>query len=74
MAGNISEWVADWYDGNYYAGSPARNPPGPTSGQEHVMRGGSWGAGQSEVRAAYRSGGSPEWAMDLLGFRCARSE
>jgi formylglycine-generating enzyme required for sulfatase activity len=73
MAGNVSEWVADWYDENYYAGSPARNPAGPASGQRHVMRGGSWGVNQGDVRAAHRSGGPPEMAMEILGFRCARS-
>ncbi len=74
MAGNVSEWVADWYDKTYYASSPARNPTGPASGQGHVMRGGSWGVNQVDVRAAHRSGGPPQMAMEILGFRCARSE
>ena len=73
MAGNVSEWVADWYDENYYASSSAKNPTGPASGQEHVMRGGSWGVTQADVRAAHRSGGPPEMAMEILGFRCARN-
>ena len=36
------EWVADWYDAKYYRRSPARNPQGPTSGTQVVLRGGSW--------------------------------
>jgi len=42
MAGNVWEWVADWYDANYYANVPRNNPKGPTSGQYRVLRGGSW--------------------------------
>ena len=42
MAGNVSEWVADRYDENYYANSPRNNPPGPSSGLGHVQRGGDW--------------------------------
>jgi formylglycine-generating enzyme required for sulfatase activity len=73
-AGNVSEWVADWYDENYYASLPARNPTDPASGQCRVMRGGSVGVNQGDVRAAHRSGGPPEMAMEILGFRCACSE
>src|SRR5688572_14029802 len=42
LAGNAWEWVADWYGADYYASSPAANPPGPSSGLERVFRGGSW--------------------------------
>jgi formylglycine-generating enzyme required for sulfatase activity len=42
MAGNVEEWVSDWYGENYYAISPRSNPTGPESGDYHLLRGGSW--------------------------------
>lgn len=71
LAGNVKEWVADWYDEKYYQGSPLNNPQGPLWGFYHVQRGGSWRNDGSLLRATTRGWNSG--ADYLTGFRCARS-
>jgi serine/threonine protein kinase len=72
MAGNVSEWVTDWYANRYDSTVSTRNPEGPLTGTAHVVRGGD--AYGSDVRVASRAsredgeGGAP---MANLGFRCA---
>ena len=72
MAGNVAEWVADWYDPDYYPVSPASNPAGPETGEFRVLRGGSWFNMQRAMRAAFRLSNYPDLQSDTLGFRCAR--
>jgi formylglycine-generating enzyme required for sulfatase activity len=72
MAGNVREWVADWY-GAYSAGQLS-NPTGPLTGSYRVMRGGGWGENTSALRSADRSYYSyPNYRMNFVGFRCART-
>jgi eukaryotic-like serine/threonine-protein kinase len=73
MAGNVYQWVNDWYDANYYASSPASNPPGPSTGTYRVLRGGSWYYDEDYTRSADRGGNDPAYALSSVGFRCSRS-
>jgi formylglycine-generating enzyme required for sulfatase activity len=74
MAGNVGEWVADWFSEDYYRNPPTTNPLGPDSGQYRVWRGGSWANTSTEwIYTYFRTGNLPTDISSGLGFRCARS-
>lgn len=73
VAGNVWEWVNDWYQSDYYSVSPPNDPPGPISGTYRVMRGGSWWDITLHLRVADRcTYRYPAFESSDLGFRCAR--
>jgi formylglycine-generating enzyme required for sulfatase activity len=73
MAGNVSEWVNDWYQADYYAtlDENAANPLGPASGEARVLRGGDWRSYESILRVSRRIRGTLESTNFDFGFRCA---
>jgi formylglycine-generating enzyme required for sulfatase activity len=72
MAGNVREWVNDYYQSDYYSNN-ASNPQGPLYGEYRVLRGGSWYYYGNYVRSASRYWLVPTDSYLDIGFRCARS-
>ena len=71
MAGNVREWVADWY--GRYPSEQQANPTGPASGDSRIPRGGSWYDRPDDVRSTNRGGNSTDYSRHKVGFRCASS-
>ncbi|MBI5814317.1 MAG: SUMF1/EgtB/PvdO family nonheme iron enzyme [Nitrospinae bacterium] len=72
MAGNMWEWVSDWYDANYYATSPVNDPENVVDSGTKIVRGGSWERQSIYARAADRVDFNPADTSYLRGFRCAQ--
>jgi formylglycine-generating enzyme required for sulfatase activity len=70
MAGNVHEWVDDWFAP--YSTEDQANPTGPDTGNDKIIRGGSWGDDREHIRSDVRSPINPDNWMDFIGFRCAR--
>jgi formylglycine-generating enzyme len=74
MHGNAWQWCADRYGAEYYAKSPIDDPTGPDSGDDRVLRGGSWNNGPYVTRSAGRFGLAPDDRGSIAGFRVARTQ
>lgn len=72
MSGNVREWVADYYNKDYYKISPEKNPSGPEIGKFRVVRGGGWFSGKSCCSVYARNALKSTWLDFAVGFRCAK--
>jgi len=73
MAGNVWEWVSDWYSAEVYDSDGRTNPTGAESGSEKVLRGGCWSSDPRFLGVSRRLKKAPDSSSEFRGFRCARS-
>ncbi|MCB9102216.1 MAG: SUMF1/EgtB/PvdO family nonheme iron enzyme, partial [Anaerolineales bacterium] len=73
MAGNVGEWVADWYFSDYHASSLEENPANQIPSTKRTVRGGGLSSGENGVRTAFRMGYDPTISTSNIGIRCAHS-
>jgi formylglycine-generating enzyme required for sulfatase activity len=72
-AGNVMEWVDDWYLEGAYAAASDRNPEGPEYGTYKVLRGAAYTSSGSDLRITARSKMMSDFRDETIGFRCAQA-
>jgi len=72
MSGNVAEWTADWFAGDYYGRGENNNPQGPRDGQYKVIRGGAWSDPPRRITVFFRNWVRPNQRTPNIGFRCAK--
>jgi formylglycine-generating enzyme required for sulfatase activity len=71
LHGNVWEWCADWFAPHYYGNAPLNDPIGPSSGEQHVSRGGAWHNFAEQGRSAWRDSHAADYRTFVIGFRVA---